>query len=230
MTVLSRELTEELALRIGLASRELALTSPRVLIEGLQKLFGGQFPDRERMKTVTPCQLRPLLQQDVPGLTGRSLKAALHWLTNWEAAAGACGSAEPIARQAPGGVVRVAMASHGHGRLEGHFASCSHFMIHDVTPQEVRFVAERAFSPVAEAGDKVEARLALIRDSRILVVASIGGPAAARVTRSGLLPLKVTDGTTATDWLESLRQVLAGTPPPWLRRCMSGIDSERIGV
>ncbi|MEO5354385.1 MAG: hypothetical protein H7835_14385 [Magnetococcus sp. XQGC-1] len=53
----------------------------------------------------------------------------------------------------------------------------------------------------------------------------IGGPAAARVTRKGVLPLKVTDGTTATLWLDNLRRVLAGTPPPWLRHSLVGVDT-----
>ncbi|MBF0271835.1 MAG: dinitrogenase iron-molybdenum cofactor biosynthesis protein [Magnetococcales bacterium] len=224
MTVSVQELTEELALRIGLASRELSLPSPRVLITRLQELFGGQLPDQERLKTLTPCQLRPLLQQDLPDLTGKTLKSALHWLTSWEpeVANPVKDSAAPVADHPPDGVVRVAMASMGHGRLDGHFASCSHFMIHDVTSDGIRRVTERALPLTDEKRDKVESRLALIRDCRILVATSIGGPAAARVTRAGLLPLKVTDGMTATAWLEDLRQVLATTPPPWLKRIMHG--------
>lgn len=232
MTVRAHELTEDLALRIGLASRELELLSPSVLILRLQELFGGQIPDRERLKNITPCQLRPLLLQDIPDLTGKNLKAALHWLTTWEpsAATWATGSAEPIAQQPPFGVVRVAMGSMGQGQLDGHFATCTHFMIFDVTPDDVRWVAERSVCMTTKAEDKTESRLSLIRDCRILVVTGIGGPAAARVTRTGPLPLKVTDGATAMDWLERLRQVLANTPPPWLQRSMTGFDRVQIGA
>ncbi|MBF0463350.1 MAG: hypothetical protein HQL87_18470 [Magnetococcales bacterium] len=221
MSVPTRELTDDLALRIGLASRELAPLSPRVLITRLQALFGGHLPSRERMRTLTPCQLRPVLQSDLPDLSGKRLKAALHWLTTWEPDPEP-GRVDPesIAQTPPGGVVRVAMASMGRGQLDGHFASCSHFVIHDVAPDRVQWVAERAVPQEREGLDKVEIRLPLIRDSRILVVTSIGGPAAARVTRTGLLPIKVTDGMVSSVWLENLRQVLAGTPPPWLRRCL----------
>jgi hypothetical protein len=98
-------------------------------------------------------------------------------------------------------------------------------MVYDVTPERVRLLAERVVPADSGRLDKVDSRISLLRDSRILVVTGIGGPAAARVTRMGVLPLKVTDGTTATLWLENLRQVLAGTPPPWLRRSMVGVDT-----
>lgn len=226
MTVLAQELTEELALRIGLACQELSLSAPQVLIARLKELFDGQLPDRERMKTVTPCQLRPLLQPDLPELTGKKLKSALHWLASWEPEKQSwTGEArcEAIADQAPFGVIRVALASTDPGGECGHFASCSHFAIHDVTPGEIRSVANRGLSMAEPGLDKVEARLSLIRDCRILVVGSIGGPAAARVTRSGALPLKLTEGQSAAEWLERLRQVLSsGAPPPWLRRIMAG--------
>ncbi|MBF0610313.1 MAG: hypothetical protein G8345_22275 [Magnetococcales bacterium] len=224
MTMIHNELSDDLALRIGLASRELSPTlSPSVLMSGLRELFGGRLPDREKLKGVTPCQLRPLLQGELPDLTGKRLKTALHWLTHREPEENLLSPSLPEEIPAPAvGCVRVAMATLGHGMLDGHFATCQGFMIYDVSPEGIHQRATRLVPLLAEGEDKVASRMALIQDCLIVVVASIGGPAAARLTRAGLWPIKVTGQESSNEWLSTFRQVLISNPPPWLRRAMQG--------
>ena len=49
---------------------------------------------------------------------------------------------------------------------------------------------------------------------------SIGGPAAAKVVRANIHPIKHATGAKARDVVADLQKVLAGTPPPWLARAM----------
>ncbi|MBF0181237.1 MAG: hypothetical protein HQM03_14535 [Magnetococcales bacterium] len=217
MNGMTHALSEEMALRIGLASRELAPLTPGRLISRLCKLAGGRFPNPERMQTITPCELKPLLQEDLPGVTGKRLRAALHWLTTWEPEVQLTASVPPAMPAPAVGAVRVAMSGKGLEGRNGHFATCAEFGIWDVTQEEIRWVEDRKVA-ILEGEENLLARTAMIRDARILVVTRIGGPSAARVTRMGLMPIMMTDGVTGMEWLERLRQVLAGSSPPWLRR------------
>jgi len=56
-------------------------------------------------------------------------------------------------------------------------------------------------------------------------VVSVGGPAAAKVIRAGVYPIKQIDGGTAADVLAGLQRVMAGTPPPWLAKVL-GVGAE----
>jgi nitrogen fixation protein NifX len=53
-----------------------------------------------------------------------------------------------------------------------------------------------------------------------LYVAAIGGSGAARVVASKIHPIKVNEPEAIDTILDKLQLVLAGTPPPWLRKAM----------
>ena len=59
-----------------------------------------------------------------------------------------------------------------------------------------------------------------------MYVQSIGGPAAAKVVKAGIYPMKLPEGGKATEVLTRLQSVMAGTPPPWLAKVM-GVSAER---
>ena len=52
-------------------------------------------------------------------------------------------------------------------------------------------------------------------------MAAIGGSGAARVVALGVHPMKVPQPEPITDLLEKLKDVLKGTPPPWLRKILA---------
>ncbi|MDR2092197.1 MAG: dinitrogenase iron-molybdenum cofactor biosynthesis protein, partial [Azoarcus sp.] len=70
-----------------------------------------------------------------------------------------------------------------------------------------------------EAEDKNAARAAIIADCQIVYLQSIGGPAAAKVVRAGVHPVKQARGGPARESLARLQDSLA-SPPPWLARVM----------
>ena len=77
-----------------------------------------------------------------------------------------------------------------------------------------------------EAEDKNVARCELIRDCQIVYVQSIGGPAAAKVVRANVHPVKFPTPVPARDALARLQTTL-NAPPPWLARVM-GVEAKSL--
>ena len=59
-------------------------------------------------------------------------------------------------------------------------------------------------------------------------MASIGGPAAAKVVRIGIHPLKLSGTEKISDVISELQTVMAISPPPWLAKAMGVDASERF--
>jgi nitrogen fixation protein NifX len=123
--------------------------------------------------------------------------------------------------------IRVACASNTEEQLDGHFGSCARFLVYQVSSQEARLIAIRSTAGDAEAEDKNAFRSELIRDCDVLYVGSIGGPAAAKVVKMSIHPIKVPQGGAIADLLDQLKTVLAGSPPPWLAKVMGASPEER---
>jgi nitrogen fixation protein NifX len=124
------------------------------------------------------------------------------------------------------GSVRVACASNGDGLLDGHFGSCGHFIIYDVSPSDISLIEQRATLAADAAEDRNVARATLIGDCQVVFIESIGGPAAAKVVRAGVHPVKVPKAAPAQEVLARLQTALL-TPPPWLAKVM-GVEASSL--
>jgi len=123
--------------------------------------------------------------------------------------------------------LRVAVASNTGEALDGHFGACTRFLIYQVSAAEARLIAVRPAGQSGAEGDRTDERADLIADCHVLYVVSIGGPAAAKVVRRGVHPLKTPLGGYAPELLDALRHVLAGTPPPWLAKVLGQTPAPR---
>ncbi len=124
--------------------------------------------------------------------------------------------------------VRVACASNNGERLDGHFGSCERFLVYQVSAQEIRLIDVRSADDVQRGQGKNTYRSELIQDCDLVYVISIGGPAAARVIKAGVMPIKQPCETDTREALIQLQQRIAVNPPPWLAKAM-GIKSEDRG-
>ena len=118
-------------------------------------------------------------------------------------------------------MLRVAFSTTDGVHVDEHFGRCLRFDIYDVSADGHRPVRTRVITTPDEPGDesgRLDARIDAVRDCAIVHLAAIGGGAAARVTNARIHPVKVPETTAIASLLERLRSVLAGTPPPWLRR------------
>ncbi|MGC2778350.1 MAG: nitrogen fixation protein NifX [Bradyrhizobium sp.] len=120
--------------------------------------------------------------------------------------------------------MKVAFATQDLKRVDAHFGWAKNIAIYDVDPAGHRFVETVEFDgDLKEDGneDKLAPKIEAIKDCAILYVAAIGGSGAARVVANNIHPMKVNQPEEISDLLGKLQAVLAGTPPPWLRKALA---------
>lgn len=228
-------LSRELALRVGLAARTLPDIAPKQLFMVLLGKLGSPLSE-DKLAALTVEQLKSALTEadgvesdplQSPAAVPQ-LKEAVRYL--WGEIS-ADGELPPIDAYADGdlpGSIRVAIASNDGEQANGHFGSCQRFLVYQVSQAEARLVALRSTLGSDQAEDRNAARAEAIADCQILYVVSIGGPAAAKVIRAGVFPVKLKTEEPARGVVGKLQQVLAGSPPPWLAKIMGKSPEERI--
>ena len=222
---MSQSMTREAALRIGLAARELEIPTLTVFVVALAERVGLPLTE-SKLAALTVSDLDQVLigeqANECPshGVEREKLKRAVRLL--W--GEGVVGSELPpldayVEGDMPGSI-RVACASDHGESIDGHFGSCERFLIYQVAPAEVRLIALR---PTLEADhdedDRNAARTRLINDCQLVYIQSIGGPAAAKVVRGGIHPVKIPAAAPARETLARLQETLR-LPPPWLAKVM----------
>lgn len=221
-------MTRAVALRIGLAARALPGIDPRRLVRALAAQLGEPLTE-QRLDSLTVARLTKALA-DPDGLDGgggaECLKRAVHCLWGKEPAGHDLPVPQAYADGDVPGSIRVGVASAGGEAVDGHFGSCPYFLIYQVGPGEIRLIDVRRADVVDAGGDKNAFRAGLIRDCHVLYVHSVGGPAAAKIVRAGVHPVKLPAGRRAPEVLKQLQSIMAGTPPPWLAKIV-GTPAER---
>jgi nitrogen fixation protein NifX len=119
--------------------------------------------------------------------------------------------------------MKVAFATQDLKRVDAHFGWAKNIAIYEISPEGHRFLEAIQFDgDLQEDGneDKLAPKLDAIKDCAILYIAAIGGSAAARVVAKKIHPVKVAQPEDIVGILGRLRDVLKGTPPPWLRKAL----------
>lgn len=216
--------SREAALRIALAARTLEGLDVRALVLALTEKIDPPITET-KLAGITVEDLRVILAGDhaddncAVGVSRESLKEAVRLLWGENVPGSDLPNLEPYAEGDLPGSIRVAVASNSGENLDGHFGSCERFLIYQVSPTAVKLVAVRSGLDADGAEDRNAARAAVINDCQVLFIQSIGGPAAAKVVRAGVHPLKKPAGGPARQILSELQSRLT-TPPPWLARIM----------
>lgn len=120
--------------------------------------------------------------------------------------------------------MKVAFATQDLIRIDAHFGWARNLAIYDLTPEAWTLDRVVEFSgELNEDGDedKLAPKLEALQGVSILVVAAIGGSGAARVVAQNIHPMKVAEPEPIEGMLGKLREVLRGTPPPWLRKILA---------
>lgn len=222
-------ISKDIALRIALAARLLPDTDAARLLKVLDDAIGLP-PTANKLASLTVKALKAAAEGEFAEIEPEFLKQALAILK---------GEGEEVIKEAlptpepyqPGDIpdsIRVACASNNGEMLDGHFGSCSRFLIYQLNQNDLRLVAVRSTSADGEAEDKNAFRAGLIDDCQVLFVASIGGPAAAKVVKAGVHPIKHPHGGNCREQLMELQQVIAASPPPWLAKVMGQGAEQRV--
>lgn len=223
--------SREAALRIALAARALNGLDVRAFVSALLEKLESPLSEAKLAK-LTVEDLRLILAGDFAeqgchvGVEGEQLKEAVRmlWgegLENYDFPA-----VDAYSEGEMPGSIRVAVAANRGENLDGHFGSCDRFLVYQVGQQAIKLIDVRSTVEADAAEDKNAARSALIGDCQIVYVQSIGGPAAAKVVRAGVHPVKKPAGGVARAVLLELQQRLS-SPPPWLAQIM-GVPSASL--
>jgi nitrogen fixation protein NifX len=223
------ELTDEVALRIGLAVRLLPGLEIRTLMDILIDLM-GQTITAERLARLRIGRLRKAADGLFDSTSDDDLRKVLALLKGQglPLAQALTPSLSPYRDGDMPSSIRVACTSDSGEQLNGHFGACNRFLIYQVSACEVRLIEVRNVPPFNATDDKNAKRAELIRDCHVLYTASIGGPAAAKVVRAGLHPIKVTHEVAARELIGQLQTVLRTQPPPWLAKVMGEEPAQRV--
>lgn len=216
--------SREAALRIALAARTLNGLDVRALVGALLEKLDAPLTEA-KLGTLTVEDLRVILAGDFAeqgchvGIEAETLKEAIRLLWGQGVENSDFPAVDRYTEGEMPGSLRVAVAANRGENLDGHFGSCERFLVYQVSPDDIRLIAVRSTVEADGAEDRNAARAALINDCQIVYVQSIGGPAAAKVVRAGVHPVKKPTGGSAREALAELQLRLA-SPPPWLAQIM----------
>jgi len=225
-------ITREAALRVALAARAMPKVTLPALINLLQRRLGDHI-DEENLRQVTVTMLKTGFAsadgeedgEDI-GIGLEAMKLAVRILWGETQGDDSLPKIQACAEGEMPGSVRVAIASDKGDTLSGHFGSCLRFLVYQVSPTEIRLVDIRDTLDAEFAEDKNPWRAKLIGDCHVCYVVSIGGPAAAKVIRADIYPIKIPDGGPAEEILKQFQVAMVESPPPWLLKIL-GVAAEK---
>lgn len=124
--------------------------------------------------------------------------------------------------------MKVAFATEDGKRVDSHFGRCMVFSVFEVNEKGYKWLEAREVSEqsIQVESEKNERRVELVKDCTLLFICQIGPTAAAKITRAGVMPLKVEEGTEVIGQLERLQAMLANKPPLWLVKAMRKAEEE----
>ena len=221
-------ITKAAALRIALAAKALAEVSPTAFTVKLAEKLGLPVTE-DKLATLTVADLKLVLSGEEtvePDIDTASLKLAVRYL--WGESDDDANVPKPeayVEGEMPNSL-RVAVASNSADNLDGHFGSAPRFLVYQVGKEVIKLIDVRPTLLADEAEDKNVARSELIDDCQIVYVQSIGGPAAAKVVRTNVHPIKFLQSGPAREALVRLQTTL-DAPPPWLARIM-GVEAKSL--
>ncbi|MBI5330197.1 MAG: dinitrogenase iron-molybdenum cofactor biosynthesis protein [Betaproteobacteria bacterium] len=221
-------ITKAAALRIALAAKALEEVNPSAFTIKLAEQLGLPLSE-DKLATLTVADLKLILSGEETveaDMDTASLKLAVRYLWGENGDDSNVPKPEAHAEGEMPGSLRVAVASNTGDSLDGHFGSATRFLVYQVGKNLIKLIDVRPTLIADEAEDKNVARSELINDCQIVYVQSIGGPAAAKVVRAGVHPIKFPLPVPAREALAKLQTTL-DAPPPWLARIM-GVEARSL--
>lgn len=220
-------LSREIALRIGLAARQLENVDSALLLRVLAEVTGLP-PTLAKLASLRPKQLKQAAGGELADRSPHSLKAACAILNGDRDEPIPPPVPEPLEAGEMPRSLRIACASNQGELIDGHFGSCRHFLIYQVSAEETRLIDVRPTNGPEGRVDKNAYRARLIADAQVLFVASIGGPAAAKVVRAGVHPIKQPQGGEARARIAELQAKISSSAAPWLAKAMGQEAETRV--
>jgi nitrogen fixation protein NifX len=129
--------------------------------------------------------------------------------------------------------MKVAFATTDGINVDEHFGRAGMFAVYEFTESGSRFVELRKFADGTDNAvvdtrdrgalhdDAVQGKVDRLADCKIIFLTEIGGPAAARLVKKGIMPMKVKEPVLIENALNQLGETIRKSPPPWLRKALN---------
>jgi nitrogen fixation protein NifX len=237
----TKTLSNETALRIALASKALPGTSIADMLDALYNCLGEDI-NETNLNQITVTNLKTAFGQtyeldgeedgeDADANDIACLKEAVRIL--WgeiedEEHQHSLPHIEPYSEGEMPHSIRVAVSSNSGENLDGHFGSCLRYLIYQLSATEMKLIDVRSALEADLQEDKNSYRVSLIKDCQAIFVVSVGGPAAAKIIKGGVYPMKKDNGGKAREILADLQGVIQTSPPPWMAKALGVADGQRV--
>lgn len=225
----SEPMNRETALRIALATKALPGVAVGELVEILHDKIDGEINEKS-LSSVSVNDIKMGFSGDEGDFIGNfwmdEMKEAVRILWG-EKSDSDLPKPTPL-ETIPPRSVRVAICSNSGENLDGHFGSCIRFLIYQVDENNAQLIDVRSTVEADLAEDKNAFRTELISDCQVLYMVSVGGPAAAKIIRTNIYPIKRPKGGVAQDILAQLQTVMRTAPPPWLAKYIGDKPEQRV--
>lgn len=212
-------LDPQLALRIGLAARALAVP-PASFVPLLIGVLERPLTD-QKLKRLTLDQLSRALREIRPRCDQETLMGALGYLHDRLGVDIIDSTIPAPAHYAEGdmpGSIRVAVASDRGLMVDGDFGSCERFLVYQVSRQERRLVEVRGTAGEKGAAKRLVWRAERIGDCHLLLARAVSARASAPLVHQNCYPVTYLHPVAAPDAIDELRRLLRKGPPPWLAK------------
>jgi len=215
-------LPSHLALRIGLAARAMPGAGLQQLMNALIDALGLPLTE-EKLDRLNVGNLRTAADGLLAGVSRAELRQALGYLQGRTPVSIIEDTPLLLASYEEGEMpdsLRLAVASDHGERIDGNFATCTAFLIYQVSGREIRLIDRRPAPAGNRKSGRDALRATLIDDCHLLYAKSLSNPGSARLMVCGIHPVTFPEGGMARDKLNDLQKILLGHPAPWLARAM----------
>ncbi|MEI6894129.1 MAG: NifB/NifX family molybdenum-iron cluster-binding protein [Colwellia sp.] len=216
-------ITEQVALRLGLAAKAVPQIELKAFVNELISKLGQPITEK-KLRSLNPKNLYQTLMKVERDIERGQSNQVYAILTSAEIstmkAPDLPSGSEANTLGIDGPKLRVAVSSNNNEQLDGHFGSCLRFLIYEVNGTQWQLVEVRPVITDKTGLSRTDYLVSLIKDCHILSTLSIGGPAAAKVVRADLLPIKKDLPSNIEDVLQPLAEVIHNNPPPWMKKIL----------
>lgn len=118
--------------------------------------------------------------------------------------------------------MKVAFTTSTGVEVDQNFRKSTSFTVWDVGPDEAYYVTTvRIADDTGCEDDRIAARVKALSDCSIVCAREISGPAAAKLAAGSIHPLKTGVATPVEEIIGRLKNVMRGTPAPWIRKAQA---------
>jgi len=124
-----------------------------------------------------------------------------------------------------GTCMKVAFTTSTGVEVDQNFRKSTSYTVWDIGPDEAYYVTTvRIADDTGCEDDRIALRVKALSGCSIVCAKEINGPSTAKLVAGSIHPFKTGVSTSVEEIIDRLKNVLRGTPAPWIRKAQIGND------